>query len=75
MLEDLTPPSRNTRCKMGRIYDSLEGSDQSILEKALDQAEIWSAKALARELTNRGLPIPEGPLALHRTKSCGCYRS
>lgn len=75
MLEDLTPPSRNTRCKMGRIYDSLEGSDQSILEKALDQAEIWSAKALARELTNRGLAITEGPLALHRTKSCGCYRS
>jgi hypothetical protein len=74
MLEDLTPPSKTVRCKMGRIYDSLDGSDQSILEKALDNAEVWSAKALARELTNRGLAITEGPLALHRSKSCGCYR-
>lgn len=74
MLEDLTPPSKTVRCKMGRIYDSLDGSDQSILDKALDSAEIWSAKALARELTNRGLAITEGPLALHRSKSCGCYR-
>lgn len=74
MLEDLTPPSKTVRCKMGRIYDSLEGSDQSILEKALGAPEVWSAKALARELTNRGLAITEGPLALHRSKSCGCYR-
>lgn len=75
MLEDLTPPSRNSRCKMGRIYDSLDDADQSILDKALGSPNAWSAKALARELTNRGLGITEGPLALHRTKSCGCYRS
>jgi len=75
MLEDLTPPSRNTRCKMGRLYDSLEEKDQDILEKALASIQTWSSKALARELTNRGLSITEGPLALHRTKSCGCYRS
>ena len=47
---------------------------QTILDKALAAREVWSAKALARELTNRGLSITEGPLALHRTKSCGCYR-
>lgn len=75
MLEDLTPPSRNIRCKMGRIYDSLDDTDQGILDKALGSPNVWSAKALARELTNRGLAITEGPLALHRTKSCGCYRS
>lgn len=74
MLEDLTPPSRTVRCKMGRIYDSLDEKDRSILEKALGAPEVWSAKALARELTNRGLAITEGPLALHRSKSCGCYR-
>ena len=74
MLEDLTPPSRNTRCKMGRIYDSLDDTDQGILDKALGSPTVWSAKALARELTNRGLAITEGTLALHRTKSCGCYR-
>ena len=74
MLEDLTPPSRTVRCKMGRIYDSLDEKDQSILDKALGAPEVWSAKALARELTNRGLAITEGPLGLHRSKSCGCYR-
>jgi hypothetical protein len=75
MLEDLTPPSRSVRCKMGRIYDSLDEGDQTILDKAIGSHNVWSAKALARELTNRGLNITEGPLALHRTKSCGCYRS
>lgn len=75
MLEDLVPPSRNTRCKMGRIIDSLDENDQDILGKALLATNVWSAKALARELTNRGLAITEGPLSLHRSKSCGCYRS
>ena len=75
MLEDLTPPSRSVRCKMGRIIDSLEDSDKNILEKALADRNVWSSKGLARELMNRGLSITEGPLALHRTKSCGCYRS
>jgi hypothetical protein len=75
MLEDLVPPSKNTRCKMGRIYDSLDDKDQDILDKALLATHVWSSKALARELTNRGLGITEGPLTLHRTKSCGCYRS
>lgn len=74
MLEDLTPPSRTVRCKMGRIIDSLDDSDKSILEKALADTNVWSAKALARELTNRGLSITEGPLGLHRVKSCGCFR-
>lgn len=74
MLEDMVPPSKSVRCKMGRIYDSLDDKDQKILDKAFDSFEVWSAKALARELTTRGLAITEGPLALHRTKSCGCYR-
>lgn len=60
---------------MGRIIDSLDEKDQDILGKALLATNVWSAKALARELTNRGLAITEGPLSLHRSKSCGCYRS
>lgn len=74
MLEDLTPPTRVVRCKMGRIIDSLDDSDKDILDKALSDTVVWSSKSLARELTNRGLAITEGPLGLHRTKSCGCYR-
>ena len=75
MLEDMVPPSKSARCKMGRIYDSVEDKDQQVLDKAFVSFEVWSSKALDRELTNRGLAITEGPLALHRTKSCGCYRS
>jgi len=74
MLEDLTPPSKNKRCKMGRLLDGLEDKDREILEKALANKEVWASKALARELTNRGLAITEGPLGLHRVKSCGCFR-
>ena len=75
MLEDMVPPSKSARCKMGRIYDSVDEKDQQVLDKAFESLNAWSSKGLARELTNRGLAITEGPLALHRTKSCGCYRS
>jgi hypothetical protein len=75
MLEDMVPPSKSARCKMGRIYDSVDEKDQQVLDKAFESLSAWSSKGLARELTNRGLAITEGPLALHRTKSCGCYRS
>lgn len=74
MLENMTPPSRVIRCKVGRIIDSLEESDQVIMENALRETGVWSAKALARELTARGLSITEGPLGVHRTKDCGCFR-
>jgi hypothetical protein len=75
MLEDMVPPSKSARCKMGRIYDSVDEKDQQVLDKALESLNAWSSKGLARELTKRGLAITEGPLSLHRTKSCGCYRS
>jgi DUF1009 family protein len=74
MLEDLIPPDRTRKCKMGRIMESLDDKDQGILQKALDNPEVWAAKTLARELTMRGLSITEGPLGLHRNKSCGCFR-
>jgi len=74
MLEDLTPPVRSTRCKMGRILDSLDEKDQAILQKALDDVHVWAAKPLARALTDRGLSITEGPIGLHRSKGCGCFR-
>lgn len=74
MLEDLTPPDRTRKCKMGRLLDSLDDDDHDILQKALDNPEVWAAKTLARELTVRGLSITEGPLGLHRNHSCGCFR-
>jgi len=75
MLEDMVPPSKSVKCKVGRIYDSVDEQDQQVLDKAFVSFDVWSSKGLARELTSRGLTITEGPLALHRTKLCGCYRS
>ena len=75
MLEDLTPPVKVRRCKVGRILDSLDDKDQAILQKALDNHHVWPVKTLSRELTARGLSVTEGPISLHRSSSCGCYKS
>ena len=72
MLEDLVPPSRHTRCKMGRIYDSLDEADQAILEKALADPDTWSGNALGRALSQRGLLTTEKPIRKHRNRECSC---
>ena len=53
--------------------ESLEGKDQAILVGALAN-EDWTASALSRELTARGIAISEKPVMHHRRKECSCAR-
>ena len=71
MLEDLTPPTQFRPCAMRDLINKLEKKDQEILELALANEE-WAAKALARELTNRGLKISDHSVLRHRRKECSC---
>lgn len=73
MLEDLKPPYRHTICKVKQIRDSLEPSDQKILDDAIASPD-WSNFALARELSRRGLRISRETLANHERKSCACWK-
>lgn len=70
MLEDLVTPKK-PKCKVGRIRDGLEPSDQKILDDALANPD-WSSFQLARELTKRGLNVSRETLVQHRQGSCNC---
>lgn len=70
MLEDLIAPKK-PKCKVGRIRETLEVSDQKILDDALRNPD-WSSFQLARELTKRGLGVSRETLVQHRQGSCNC---
>lgn len=73
MLEDLKPPYLHKVCKVKQIRDSLDPSDQKILDDAIASSE-WSNFALARELSRRGLRISRETLANHERKACNCSK-
>jgi hypothetical protein len=51
--------------------ESLDQKDQAILADALANDE-WTAAALARELTARGIAVSEKPIMNHKRKRCSC---
>ena len=71
MLEGMKPEAKKSSCKVRTILESLDSKDQSILVSALANDD-WTAAALARELTTRGLAISEKPIMNHKRKRCSC---
>jgi len=71
MLEGLTPPSRQTPCRVRDVMETLEPKDQDILEKALADP-AWGTKTLSNALRERGLQVSETPLTKHRAGRCSC---
>jgi hypothetical protein len=73
MLEGMEPQFKKQPCKVRTILESLESKDRDILNQALADSQ-WTAGALARELTQRGLPISDKPVLAHKRKGCSCAR-
>jgi len=73
MLEGMKPQVKKQSCKIRTVLDSLEAKDREILIQALADTQ-WTASALARELTNRGISISEKPVMAHKRKGCSCVR-
>jgi hypothetical protein len=73
MLEGMEPQVKKQPCKVRTVLESLEAKDKEILTKALADSQ-WSAGALARELTKRGIPISEKPVMAHKRQGCSCAR-
>ena len=71
MLEDLTPKKQLRTCAVRTLINKLEKKDQEILIAALANPD-WQSKALARELSARGLQISDHPIGRHRKKECSC---
>jgi hypothetical protein len=53
--------------------ETLDTKDQAILVAAIAKEE-WTAGALSRELTARGIAISEKPIMAHKKKRCSCVR-
>lgn len=71
MLEDLAPKKQIRPCAIRGLLSKLEKKDQEILIAALANSD-WASKALARELTSRGLAISDTPISKHRKGECSC---
>jgi aspartokinase len=72
MLEGLTPPERVFSCLVRKLRESLDESDQRILDLAIADGDSWPSKTLAVALTERGLPISDKPIRKHRAGLCSC---
>lgn len=70
MLENLIPAPK--RCKVTKIWETLEPADQQILSKALADEEHWSAVALERALKSKGLSVSNDTILAHRHRICQC---
>jgi hypothetical protein len=69
----MEPQTKKQPCKVRTVLESLEAKDKEILIKALADTQ-WTATALARELTSRGIAISEKPIMAHKRKGCSCAR-
>ena len=73
MLEGMEPQVKKLGCKVRSILEALDAKDKEILIQALASSQ-WSTSALSKELTKRGMPISEKPIAAHKRKGCSCVR-
>ncbi len=72
MLEDLEPKSKSSNCKVREVKNSLEPSDQEILDRYLKDTVTWSSLALSEALSKKGLRISIHPIIRHRKGLCSC---
>ena len=70
MLEGLTPPVRVNPCMIRTVMGNIDSNDQTILKDALADQDAWSHRALAKALTERGLPLGEKIIRNRREIPC-----
>jgi len=75
MLENLQPPKNaSAYCKVARILENLQPSDQEILKAAILDSELWSSNTLSNTLRSRGISIADVTITKHRKRLCTCFR-
>jgi hypothetical protein len=73
MLEGLTPPAKKPlQCKLSRLREGLDKSDQKILDDAVGNIEDWPTDTLVRELRKFGLDVGRETVRAHRRGDCLC---
>lgn len=74
LLDNLQPKHYAKTCKVGTILDGLSVEDAKILITAIDDLHKWTSHALAIALADKGINVTRDTLAVHRAKTCRCYR-
>ena len=72
MLEGLSRPVPSTGyCKVADIASQLDDNDRKVLLEATADVS-WPAKALARQLRERGVQVSDTTILRHRRSECPC---
>ena len=74
MLENLSKEKLALPCKIIRLRQGLEPTDQKRLDDALIDNE-WPSATLAKQLTALGLGVSGHVIANHRKGICSCSKS
>lgn len=74
MLEGMTPPKTDWPCAARTVLLTLLDKDAQILQSCLDDAALWPASTLAKELRRRGIVLSDNAIKRHRTGLCSCKR-
>jgi hypothetical protein len=72
LLSGMTPPVKQTPCKVRTILEQLEQSDAKILEQALSDSMTWPARTLQVALSQRKLIVSDVSIGRHRKGQCSC---
>ena len=72
LLSGMTPPNRQTACKVRTVIQSLEPKDAQILEQALADVQSWPARTLQNALNERKIVISDISIGKHRKGLCSC---
>jgi len=72
LLSGMTPPVKQTPCKVRTILEQLEASDAQILEQALSDPMTWPARTLQVALSQRKLIVSDVSIGRHRKGQCSC---
>jgi len=72
LLDDMNPHKTATGCKVWKIRQGLEPSDQKLWDAMINDAELWKAETLSRQLRPRGIQVASSVIRLHRDMNCAC---
>lgn len=72
LLSGLTPPVKQTSCKVRTLLENLESVDAKILEQALADSVTWPARTLQVALSERKIIVSDISIGRHRKGQCSC---
>jgi len=73
LLQGLNPVKPIEPCKVGRTIIELDSDDAQILLDALTDSR-WTARALSKALSERGITLAKDTIDSHMKKVCRCSK-